>query len=137
MWYFCWHAKRIWCFLYQSLNIVVHNDDSNHITQIENKMFWSSYDSNLTTVTYGVSQGSVLGPLLFLIYLNDLNQAIKFCKVHHFADDRNLFHFSISVNRLSKFVNLHSKNLVNWLNVSYFETPKEKIKWFKETHVHS
>ena len=37
-----------------------------------------------------ISMGSVLGPLLFLLYINDLNQAIKFCKVHHFADDTNL-----------------------------------------------
>ena len=49
--------------------------------------------SNKASVKYGVPQGSVLGPL-FLIYINDLNQAIKFCKVHHFADDTNLVHFS-------------------------------------------
>ena len=36
------------------------------------------------------AQGSVLGPLLFLLYMTDLNRAIKFCKVHHFADDTNL-----------------------------------------------
>ena len=47
-------------------------------------------DSGLAAINCSVPQGSVLGPMLVLLYLNDLNQAIKFCKVHHFADDTNL-----------------------------------------------
>ena len=76
----------------------------------------NGFDSGLTSINCGVPQGSVLGPLLFLLYINDLNQAIKFCKVHHFADDTNLLCLSNSVKKLNKLVNTDVKHLVNWLN---------------------
>ena len=65
-----------------------------------------------------VAQGSVLGPLLFLLYINDLNQAIKFCKVQHFADDTNLLYLGNSIEKLNKLVNADLKRLVNWLNAN-------------------
>ena len=85
----------------------------------ENNVSINGHESSLASVLYGVPQGSVLGPLLFLIYINDLNQAIKFCKVHHFADDTNLLHFNKSVAKLNKLVKLkklNMKNLTVWLN---------------------
>ena len=74
------------------------------------------FDSSFTTVNCGVPQGSVLGPLLFLSYINDPNQAIKFCKV--FADDTNLLYLSNSNKKLNKLVNAELKYLVNWLNAN-------------------
>ena len=78
----------------------------NLVSQIENNVSINGYDSNPGGVKFGAPQGSVLGLLLFLVCINDLKQALKFCKVHHFADDTNLIHFSKSVYRLNKYVNL-------------------------------
>ena len=78
----------------------------------------NGYDFNLADVKFGVPQGLVLGPLSFLIYLNDLNQALKYCKVHHFADDTKLLHSSKSIYRRNKYVNLDFKNLTYWLNAN-------------------
>ena len=62
--------------------------------------------------------GSGLGTFLFLLYVNDVNQAIKFCKVHHFDDDTNLLCLSNSIKKLNKLVNADLKPLANWLNAN-------------------
>ena len=85
------------------------------------------YDSELAEIKCGVLQGSVLEPLLFLLYINHLNQAIKFCKVHHFADDTNLLCFSKSIKKLNKLVNYYLKNLLYWLNANTISLNVKKI----------
>ena len=76
------------------------------------------YESGIAALNSGVPQESVLGPLLFLLYINDLNQAIKFYKFHDFADDPNLLCLSNSIKKLSKLVHADLKHLANRLNAN-------------------
>ena len=74
--------------------------------------------TDLMPVNCGYSQGSVLGSILFLIYINDLHKAVQYWKVHHFADDTNLLHTNKSVKNLNELVNRDIKQLNNWLTAN-------------------
>ena len=88
----------------------------------------NGYNSDLMLVHCDVPQGSVLGSLLFLIYINGLHKAIQYCKVHHFANDTNLFHTGMSVKNLNKLVNRDMKHLNNWLSANKISLYVEKAE---------
>ena len=75
-------------------------------------------DSNLRIMKFGVPQGSVLGPLLFLIYINDLYLSIKHSTARHFADDTCLLIKNKSLKRIKKLLNQDLKSLNAWLKAN-------------------
>ena len=96
--------------------------------------------SSYHNVTCGVPQGSILGPLLFLIYINDMKDAVKHSIVHHFADDTNLLCSDMDENVLKRKMNEDLRLLFDWLcanrlslNVDktefiVFRPPRTKLK---------
>ena len=66
----------------------------------------------------GVRQGSVLGPLLFLIYINDLPRASSKLTFYLFADDTNIYYESKNLDLLQRTVNKELKKVKMWLDVN-------------------
>ena len=69
-------------------------------------------------VKCGVPQGSILGPLLFLIYINDLSSVSKTLDFILFADDTNIFFSHSNLESLSLIVNSELNRLTDWFRAN-------------------
>ena len=71
------------------------------------------YISNKANVSYGIPQGSVLGPLLFLLYVNDIHQCSNKLKFYLFADDTNILYADKNLKYLENMVNIDYETSTN------------------------
>ena len=74
--------------------------------------------SSSNTVLCGIPQGSVLGPLLFLLYINDLANISKKLKFILFADDTNVFCSGENMNDVIQMLNDELRNMSVWFKVN-------------------
>ena len=74
----------------------------------------SGIDSNFSEVTCGVPQGSILGPTLFLCYINDMADALN-CRLSLYADDSALVHSGADPDEIANFLSNELSICQKWL----------------------
>ena len=89
----------------------------------------NNINSETQKLTYGVPQGSILGPLLFIIYINDLPNIHKSSQFVLYADDANIFITGKTMWEIETKFNELSKILIDWVNVNGLSLNIKKTKY--------
>lgn len=79
-------------------------------------VFSNGRTSNNMLVSRGVPQGSILGPLLYTLYSNDLPERLQFCNIHMYADDVQLYHAcnAKEIDQCIRKINMDLCNVHEW-----------------------
>ena len=73
-----------------------------------------NFKSNFQSILKGVPQGSILRPVLFNIFINDIFHFIKNCKLYNYADDNTVSHADTDLKRLIDELVEDSTRLIQW-----------------------
>ena len=115
---------------------------NSYLTERHQYIVVNRHVSDSLPITCGVPQGSVLGPLLFLIYMNDLPYVSKELQFYLFADDTSIYYDANDLIILQKVINRELRKVKKWLeanrlalNVSKtnyvtFHSPSKEINEF-------
>ena len=90
---------------------------------------YNNTTSNMKQIVCGVPLGSILGPLLFLLYINDISSVSNVFSSVLFADDTTLLYSSNNLQELSATVNNELSNIMQWLNANRLSLNIEKTNF--------
>ena len=80
-------------------------------------------------ISCGVPQGSILGPTLFILYINDLITHVKLFNLILYADDTNLFFDTSNLNENINNINLELTNIANWCDANKLTLNLQKTNY--------
>ena len=89
----------------------------------------NGYNSSSLDITCVVPQGSILGPLLFLVYISDLCNVSKDLELKLSADDTNIFYSHNDASNLMEVVNLELKNITCCFYTNKLSTNVKKLNF--------
>lgn len=99
---------------YYGIRGTIHSWFKDYLTDRHQQVIIDDVKSSLKSPTLGVPQGSVLGPILFLIYINDISNTVTNSKTILFADDMTLYLIGPSPDQLITSANIELSNLYQW-----------------------
>ena len=79
-------------------------------------------------INAGVPQGSILGPILFLLFINDMPTILTHCSIEMYADDTLLYTYGKDVEKIKHALNNDLKQLENWLRLNQMHVNVSKTK---------
>lgn len=106
------HSMLLAKLKYIGLDNILLNFFSNYLNGRSQRVLLKNEISNVGMVTSGVPQGSVLGPLLYLIYTFDLERCVRHSNIYSFADDTQLS-YSFNINSVREANTFLNEDLLN------------------------
>ena len=113
---------------YYGLRGIVNNLIQSYLTNRKQYVSINGYDSEIKDLNCGVPQGSSLGPLLFLIYINDFRLCLKATDSGHFADDTFIMYGSKKLASIESVVNHELKLVSQWLRLNKLSLNTDKTE---------
>ena len=88
---------------------------NSYLSQRKQYISIKNCNSSMSNITLGAPQGLVLGPVLFLLYINDMYSFSNQMRFVHFADDTTVFAFNNGIDNVHATVNRGLVGVDNWL----------------------